>query len=85
MKKTAVLPQSRHIRTETIPSETPTGSSAGSTTAGVHAAAVVAGETSKPKPGSGMSFEPVFSTPGVHPYDEIEWEKRTAEITVDSG
>jgi ribonucleoside-diphosphate reductase alpha chain len=85
MKKTAVLPQSRHARTEAIPSETPTGSSAGSTTAGIHAAAVVAGETSKPKPGGGMSFEPVFSKPGVHPYDEIEWEKRTAEITDDSG
>src|SRR5277367_5693693 len=84
MKTTAILPKSRSKRPEAVPSETPTGSGAGSTTAGVHAAAVVAGETTKPKAG-GMSFQPVFSKAGVHPYDEIEWEKRTAEITDDSG
>src|SRR5712672_3037357 len=33
----------------------------------------------------GLTFEPAFSKPGVHPYDEIEWDKRTAEITDDSG
>ncbi len=27
----------------------------------------------------------VFSTAGVHPYDEIEWEKRDVEITDDGG
>jgi ribonucleoside-diphosphate reductase alpha chain len=74
-------------RTEIIPSETPTtNSGAGSSTAGIHAAAVVAGETGKPKfEEKGLTFEPVFSKPGVHPYDEIEWEKRTAEITDDAG
>lgn len=25
---------------------------------------------------SGLSIERVFSTPGVHPYDEVEWERR---------
>jgi ribonucleoside-diphosphate reductase alpha chain len=80
------LPRAR--RTETIPSETPTSSGApGTSTAGIHAAAVVAGETAaKTKfEDRGLTFEPVFSKPGVHPYDEIEWEKRTAEITDDSG
>jgi ribonucleoside-diphosphate reductase alpha chain len=57
------------------------------TTAGVHAAAVVAGETSKSraKESGGLPFRHVFSQPGVHPYDEIEWDQRTAEITDDSG
>src|SRR5579859_1050493 len=83
--KTTVLPTARP-RTEAVPSETPTSTSAGSSTAGIHAAAVVAGETSKPKfKDNGLTFKPVFSKPGVHPYDEIEWEKRTAEITDDSG
>jgi ribonucleoside-diphosphate reductase alpha chain len=83
MKTTA--PSSR--RTEIAPSETPTSSGAGATTAGIHAAAVVAGETkAKTKfEGRGLTFEPAFSKPGIHPYDEIEWEKRTAEITDDSG
>ncbi|MCE0484634.1 MAG: vitamin B12-dependent ribonucleotide reductase [Methylacidiphilales bacterium] len=75
---------SRSRRSEVAPSETPTGSGGGSTTAGVHAAAVVAGETSRPK-GSGLTFEPVFSKPGIHPFDDVEWEKRTAEISDDSG
>jgi ribonucleoside-diphosphate reductase alpha chain len=73
-------------RTELAPSETPTSSGGGSSTAGIHAAAVVAGETTKTRfEGRGLTFEHAFSKPGVHPYDEIEWEKRTAEITDDSG
>jgi len=83
--KTTALPAARP-RTEVVPSETPGSSPTGSSTAGIHAAAVVAGETSKPKfKDNGLTFKPVFSKPGVHPYDEIEWEKRTAEITDDSG
>jgi len=81
------LPRTR--RTEAIPSETPTSSGGGngSSTAGVHAAAVVAGETTARTKfeDRGLTFEHAFSKPGVHPYDEIEWEKRTAEITDDSG
>ena len=34
---------------------------------------------------SGLAFEPKFATPGVSPFDEIEWDHRTAEITDDSG
>ncbi|MFH1067202.1 MAG: vitamin B12-dependent ribonucleotide reductase [bacterium] len=33
----------------------------------------------------GLSFERVFSTADKHPFDEIEWELRTAEITGDKG
>src|SRR6266404_9658273 len=37
------------------------------------------------KPVSGLHFERVFSDPAVKPFDQIEWEHRTAEITDDSG
>src|ERR1041384_1879805 len=33
----------------------------------------------------GLSIERVFSKEGVHPFDQIEWETRTAEITDDAG
>ncbi|MEI8037422.1 MAG: vitamin B12-dependent ribonucleotide reductase [Verrucomicrobiota bacterium] len=34
---------------------------------------------------TGLTFEPSFATPGILPFDEIEWQHRTAEITDDSG
>jgi ribonucleoside-diphosphate reductase alpha chain len=34
---------------------------------------------------SGLKFERFFSQEGVSPFDEIEWERRIAEITDDSG
>src|SRR5256884_7337176 len=37
------------------------------------------------KPVSGLHFERVFSEATVAPFDQIEWERRTAEITDDSG
>ncbi len=37
------------------------------------------------KKNSGLRFERVFSNAKVAPFDEIEWERRTAEITDDSG
>src|SRR5438477_3687387 len=33
----------------------------------------------------GLRMERVFSNPAVAPFDQIEWERRTAEITDDSG
>ena len=33
----------------------------------------------------GLKVEHYFSTAGVHPFDELEWEKRSAKITSDSG
>ncbi len=37
------------------------------------------------KKNSGLRFERVFSDAAVAPFDQIEWERRTAEITDDSG
>jgi ribonucleoside-diphosphate reductase alpha chain len=33
----------------------------------------------------GLSFEAQFSTPGIDPFEDVEWEFRTAEITDDSN
>jgi ribonucleoside-diphosphate reductase alpha chain len=35
-----------------------------------------AGAAAKPKAGAGLVLERVFSTEGVHPYDELTWERR---------
>src|SRR5882672_11357305 len=32
-----------------------------------------------------LSIERVFSDPKINPFDQVEWERRTAEITDDSG
>ncbi len=46
-------------------------------------------ETAAPPPTTdssvGMRFTHRFSTPGVHPFDEIEWERREAVITNEKG
>src|SRR5437879_5479062 len=34
---------------------------------------------------SGLHFERVFSDAAERPFDQVEWEHRTAEITDDSG
>jgi ribonucleoside-diphosphate reductase alpha chain len=36
-------------------------------------------------PTRGLTFERRWTTPGVHPYDEIAWETRTAAIGNESG
>src|SRR5437870_4671441 len=33
----------------------------------------------------GVRLDRFFTTPGVHPYDEIEWERRDAKIGGESG
>ncbi|MBI5463814.1 MAG: vitamin B12-dependent ribonucleotide reductase [Ignavibacteriales bacterium] len=33
----------------------------------------------------GLTFQRCFSTPGVHPFDEVEWELRTAVISNEKG
>lgn len=33
----------------------------------------------------GLEFDHFFSTPGIHPFDEIEWEKRDAVIVGEGG
>lgn len=37
------------------------------------------------KKDTGMKIDRFFSTAGVHPFDEIEWEKRDAKISDDTG
>ncbi|MFN2622831.1 MAG: vitamin B12-dependent ribonucleotide reductase [Chthoniobacterales bacterium] len=37
------------------------------------------------KKSKGLRFERVFSDAGVAPFDQVDWERRTAEITDDSG
>ena len=43
------------------------------------------GLTPDGSPARGLTFERRFTTPGVHPYDEITWEYRTAGIANESG
>jgi ribonucleoside-diphosphate reductase alpha chain len=33
----------------------------------------------------GLTVEPFFSTPGTHPFEQLEWETRSAKIASDSG
>jgi ribonucleoside-diphosphate reductase alpha chain len=35
--------------------------------------------------GKGVPIEHFFSTAGVHPFEQLEWEKRSAKISSDSG
>ena len=37
------------------------------------------------KKNGGLRFKRVFSDAAVAPFDQIEWERRTAEITDDGG
>src|SRR6266478_8270495 len=37
------------------------------------------------KKNTGLRFERLFSDATISPFDQIEWERRTAEITDDSG
>jgi len=41
--------------------------------------------TTSTKKASGLAFRRFFTKPGVSPYDEIEWELRTAQITDSHG
>jgi ribonucleoside-diphosphate reductase alpha chain len=38
-----------------------------------------------PKRKAGLVVARTFSKPGVHPFDELEWDRRTAEITDETG
>jgi ribonucleoside-diphosphate reductase alpha chain len=40
---------------------------------------------SGPTTGSGLKVERRFTRPGVHPFDEVEWELRSATITNEKG
>ncbi|MBV8173424.1 MAG: vitamin B12-dependent ribonucleotide reductase [Verrucomicrobia bacterium] len=43
------------------------------------------GRRSRARNKGGLKFQRFFSQEGISPFDEIEWERRTAEITDDSG
>ena len=40
---------------------------------------------SRGKKNRGLRFERIFSNPSVQPFEQVEWERRIAEITDDSG
>ena len=42
-------------------------------------------ETTAAKKAPGLTFRRFFTKPGVSPYDEVEWERRTAQITDAQG
>ena len=42
-------------------------------------------EACGPAESEGLKVEQFFSTAGVHPFDQLEWEKRTAKIAGDDG
>ena len=44
------------------------------------AAATTVASSSKPSKTYGLSFRRLFTKAGISPYDEVEWEKRTATI-----
>jgi len=50
-----------------------------------NAASAAASTSNKPVKTSGLSFRRFFTKPGVSPYDEVEWEERTASITDAKG
>src|ERR1700755_393602 len=45
----------------------------------------VRGRKARPPKEKGLKIERIFSRKDISPLDEIEWERRTAEITDDSG
>ncbi|HLK32686.1 MAG TPA: hypothetical protein VKT29_06325, partial [Terriglobales bacterium] len=42
-------------------------------------------KNSSKKKAPGLTFSRYFTKPGVSPYGELEWEKRTAQITDAQG
>ncbi|GAA2162506.1 vitamin B12-dependent ribonucleotide reductase [Glycomyces rutgersensis] len=51
------------------------------TTKAAEAARTTAKRTAGKTPEGGLKVERVFTTPGVHPYDEVEWESRDVVMT----
>src|SRR5262252_5994531 len=55
------------------------------TTAAATPSAAAPSTTSKKRTAPGLSFKRYFTKAGVSPYDEVEWELRTAAITDAQG
>src|SRR3954452_19514301 len=47
--------------------------------------ATTVASTPKPNKAPGLTLRRFFTKPGVSPYDEVEWEKRLAQITDSKG
>jgi len=45
----------------------------------------VMAETQAPHAHSGLTFKRYFTKPGVHPFDEVRWEMRSAVINDERG
>jgi ribonucleoside-diphosphate reductase alpha chain len=54
-------------------------------TSAAAASAATTASNKKKKAAVGLSFKRLFTKPGVSPYDEVEWELRTAAITDAQG
>ena len=39
------------------------------------------GKPTGSKAGAGLRVERIYTTPGVHPYDEVSWERRDVVMT----
>ena len=50
-----------------------------------HTVKAPAGEAAKPPKTRGLTFERYYTTPGVDPYDTVEWERRDAVIANEKG
>ncbi|HEY1679007.1 MAG TPA: vitamin B12-dependent ribonucleotide reductase, partial [Candidatus Sulfotelmatobacter sp.] len=64
--------------------ESPAAAPSKSSASELHASELHASEFQK-KTAPGLSFRRLFTKPGVSPYDEVEWEIRTAAITDAQG
>src|SRR6516165_9693761 len=54
--------------------------------AGIRTGALrVRGRNARARKNGGLKFQHYFSREGVSPFDDLEWERRTAEITDDGG
>ena len=86
------------VAAEMVPvmSENSTNRSSGSATKTAGKPSRKAGRFPRPSAGAygasfdgvatrGLTFERRWTTPGVHPYDEVAWELRTAGISNESG
>jgi ribonucleoside-diphosphate reductase alpha chain len=65
------MPESKTITAEAAESATPSKA----------VSEVQKGSEVQKKKAPGLSFRRLFTKPGVSPYDEVEWELRTAQIT----
>ena len=57
------------------------GTSSGSATNGTQAGTTSKGRRPKTDGANGLRLERLYTTAGVHPYDEVTWERRDVVLT----